>query len=241
MYSSGSCSFESHFPNSLQLLPASPVHLLPTRNSLLKTNTVILMTGLIAVQALQACLTIPVALLLPQMRSGLVPQVQTLSRLQGRKPELPIKMILLSKLILRLLSAKKNLNPPEVPGESSRIVLSIIPPLSVPHVISSACTVCRRLKMKCVGADNPPCKRCVTGGHQCVFEESNRGKRTSRHDINPKSLNFVPNFDFDFQSAGQKARVAYKIAAKDGENFGYCAQIYQYPAQLQFSRKRCRF
>jgi hypothetical protein len=44
-----------------------------------------------------------------------------------------------------------------------------------------ACTVCRRLKMKCVGAEQgPPCKRCQAGNHQCVFEESNRGKRSSK-------------------------------------------------------------
>lgn len=46
---------------------------------------------------------------------------------------------------------------------------------------SRACTVCRRLKMKCVGAENgPPCKRCQTGNHECIFEESNRGKRSSK-------------------------------------------------------------
>ena len=46
---------------------------------------------------------------------------------------------------------------------------------------SRACTVCRRLKMKCVGAEQgPPCKRCQTGNHECIFEESNRGKRSSK-------------------------------------------------------------
>ncbi|KAG8863074.1 hypothetical protein FRB96_009254 [Tulasnella sp. 330] len=46
---------------------------------------------------------------------------------------------------------------------------------------SRACTVCRRLKMKCVGAEQgPPCKRCETGGHECIFEESNRGKRSTK-------------------------------------------------------------
>ncbi|KAI0034048.1 fungal-specific transcription factor domain-containing protein [Vararia minispora EC-137] len=46
---------------------------------------------------------------------------------------------------------------------------------------SRACTVCRRLKMKCVGAEQgPPCKRCLAGGHDCIFEESNRGKRSSK-------------------------------------------------------------
>ncbi|KAJ8092554.1 hypothetical protein PM082_006879 [Marasmius tenuissimus] len=55
---------------------------------------------------------------------------------------------------------------------------------------SRACTVCRRLKMKCIGAeDGPPCKRCQTGGHECIFEESNRGKRSSKkHEILTRSL-----------------------------------------------------
>ena len=44
----------------------------------------------------------------------------------------------------------------------------------------SACTVCS-LKMKCVGAEQgPPCKRCSTGNHECIFEGSNRGKRSSK-------------------------------------------------------------
>jgi hypothetical protein len=36
--------------------------------------------------------------------------------------------------------------------------------------------------MKCVGAEQgPPCKRCSAGNHECIFEESNRGKRTSKY------------------------------------------------------------
>lgn len=36
--------------------------------------------------------------------------------------------------------------------------------------------------MKCVGAENgPPCKRCQAGNHECVFEESNRGKRSTKY------------------------------------------------------------
>lgn len=31
---------------------------------------------------------------------------------------------------------------------------------------SRACQVCRKLKMRCVGADDPPCKRCRTAGHE---------------------------------------------------------------------------
>ncbi|KAF8643779.1 hypothetical protein AX16_008798 [Volvariella volvacea WC 439] len=55
---------------------------------------------------------------------------------------------------------------------------------------SRACTVCRRLKMKCVGAEQgPPCKRCQAGNHQCIFEESNRGKRSSKkHELLTRSL-----------------------------------------------------
>ncbi|RDB22306.1 Protein priB [Hypsizygus marmoreus] len=55
---------------------------------------------------------------------------------------------------------------------------------------SRACTVCRRLKMKCVGAEQGgPCKRCLTGNHECIFEESNRGKRSSKkHEILTRSL-----------------------------------------------------
>ncbi|GAA5974497.1 hypothetical protein JCM11641_002056 [Rhodosporidiobolus odoratus] len=53
-----------------------------------------------------------------------------------------------------------------------------------------ACTVCRKLKMRCVGAEQgPPCKRCKNGGHECVFEESQRGKRSGRKtDAMAKSL-----------------------------------------------------
>ncbi|KAH7929661.1 hypothetical protein BV22DRAFT_1102319 [Leucogyrophana mollusca] len=55
---------------------------------------------------------------------------------------------------------------------------------------SRACTVCRRLKMKCVGAEQgPPCKRCIAGNHECIFEESNRGKRSAKkHELLTRSL-----------------------------------------------------
>lgn len=57
---------------------------------------------------------------------------------------------------------------------------------------SRACTVCRRLKMRCVDAESPPCKRCRLGKHQCVFEESQRGKKgTKRTDILAKNLQTV--------------------------------------------------
>ncbi|TFK72762.1 hypothetical protein BDN72DRAFT_894569 [Pluteus cervinus] len=64
------------------------------------------------------------------------------------------------------------------------------PPKAKPTRGSRACTVCRRLKMKCVGAEQgPPCKRCVSGNHECIFEESNRGKRSSKkHELLTRSL-----------------------------------------------------
>ncbi|EPS94764.1 hypothetical protein FOMPIDRAFT_1038716 [Fomitopsis schrenkii] len=70
---------------------------------------------------------------------------------------------------------------------------------------SRACMVCRRLKMKCVGAENgPPCKRCQAGNHECVFEESNRGKRsTKKHEILTRSLRKMERtLDTIFRSLG---------------------------------------
>ncbi|TFY50976.1 hypothetical protein EVG20_g11227, partial [Dentipellis fragilis] len=67
-------------------------------------------------------------------------------------------------------------------------------PKAKPTRGSRACTVCRRLKMKCVGAEQgPPCKRCLSGNHECIFEESNRGKRSSnsstrKHELLTRSL-----------------------------------------------------
>ncbi|KAK4688546.1 hypothetical protein P7C73_g1570, partial [Tremellales sp. Uapishka_1] len=49
---------------------------------------------------------------------------------------------------------------------------------------SRACIACRKIKMRCIPDENSgaggPCKRCKSGGHECVFEESNRGKRSTR-------------------------------------------------------------
>lgn len=73
---------------------------------------------------------------------------------------------------------------------------------------SRACTVCRRLKMKCVGAENgPPCKRCETGGHECIFEESNRGKRsTKKSEALQRSLNKMEKtLDIVLRSLGNPA------------------------------------
>ncbi|KAL7413695.1 fungal-specific transcription factor domain-containing protein [Mrakia frigida] len=54
---------------------------------------------------------------------------------------------------------------------------------------SRACTVCRKLKMRCFSEEGPPCKRCKAGNHECVFEESNRGKKSSKkHEAMAQSL-----------------------------------------------------
>ena len=48
---------------------------------------------------------------------------------------------------------------------------------------SKACTVCRRLKMRCEPTGNPDdtkCKRCKNGNHDCIFEESQRGRRKNQ-------------------------------------------------------------
>ena len=44
-----------------------------------------------------------------------------------------------------------------------------------------ACTNCHRLKMKCEGAeDGRPCTRCARSGHECVFLESQRGRKSDK-------------------------------------------------------------
>ncbi|WVR07996.1 hypothetical protein IAU60_005039 [Kwoniella sp. DSM 27419] len=49
---------------------------------------------------------------------------------------------------------------------------------------SRACVACRKIKMRCIPDESTgpagPCKRCKSGGHECIFEESNRGKRSTR-------------------------------------------------------------
>jgi hypothetical protein len=69
------------------------------------------------------------------------------------------------------------------PTRGSRYLAQFVVPVILTDFFPlSACTVCRRLKMKCVGAEQgPPCKRCVAGNHECIFEESNRGKRSSKY------------------------------------------------------------
>ncbi|KAK7468717.1 hypothetical protein VKT23_003220 [Stygiomarasmius scandens] len=40
--------------------------------------------------------------------------------------------------------------------------------------VPRACNACRKQKMRCEGADNPPCKRCRNTGLDCLFEKPSR-------------------------------------------------------------------
>ncbi|KAF8167734.1 hypothetical protein B0H34DRAFT_682848 [Crassisporium funariophilum] len=40
--------------------------------------------------------------------------------------------------------------------------------------VPRACNACRKQKMRCEGADNPPCKRCRNTGLECLFEKPSR-------------------------------------------------------------------
>ncbi|KAK0245668.1 hypothetical protein EDD85DRAFT_924755 [Armillaria nabsnona] len=40
--------------------------------------------------------------------------------------------------------------------------------------VPRACNACRKQKMRCEGADNPPCRRCRNTGLECMFERPNR-------------------------------------------------------------------
>ncbi|KAK8869752.1 hypothetical protein IAR55_000320 [Kwoniella newhampshirensis] len=40
--------------------------------------------------------------------------------------------------------------------------------------VNRACNNCRRMKMRCVGAEDPPCKRCRNAGLACVMEKPGR-------------------------------------------------------------------
>ncbi|KAG6873782.1 hypothetical protein C0995_011007 [Termitomyces sp. Mi166 len=80
---------------------------------------------------------------------------------------------------------------------------------------SRACTVCRRLKMKCVGAEQGgPCKRCTAGNHECIFEESNRGKRTSKkHELLTRSLRKMERaLDTVLRSVGNPAMTSAMVS-----------------------------
>lgn len=62
--------------------------------------------------------------------------------------------------------------------------------------------------MKCV--DGPPCKRCISGNHECVFEVSNRGKRVKQDTLSQSLKKMEKTLETVIQSmptlAGKLAR-----------------------------------
>lgn len=57
-----------------------------------------------------------------------------------------------------------------------------VPPRQKSTRGARACTNCHRLKMKCeVKNDGGPCLRCARSGHECIFLESNRGRKSDKH------------------------------------------------------------
>ncbi|KAF9645083.1 hypothetical protein BDM02DRAFT_3190029 [Thelephora ganbajun] len=82
---------------------------------------------------------------------------------------------------------------------------------------SRACTNCRRLKMKCVGAEqSPPCNRCQSGNHECIFEESNRGKRSNnprKHEVLARSMRKIERtLDTVLRSLGNPSTVSAMLS-----------------------------
>jgi hypothetical protein len=51
---------------------------------------------------------------------------------------------------------------------------SICTHLAIPLTPSPAQNACRKQKMRCEGAENPPCKRCRQQSLECLFEKPNR-------------------------------------------------------------------
>ncbi|CAD6976042.1 unnamed protein product [Tilletia controversa] len=82
-------------------------------------------------------------------------------------------------------STSHSQNAGQVSSSSTSLLAEDEPREKKPKVSrgSKACTNCRRLKMRCVPSTNEgghPCKRCLNSGGSCVFEVSQRGKRTSK-------------------------------------------------------------
>ncbi|PCH33943.1 hypothetical protein WOLCODRAFT_130083 [Wolfiporia cocos MD-104 SS10] len=47
-------------------------------------------------------------------------------------------------------------------------------PVRTLNRVPRACNACRKQKMRCEGADNPPCRRCRHAGLECLFEKPTR-------------------------------------------------------------------
>ncbi|KIP12047.1 hypothetical protein PHLGIDRAFT_27644 [Phlebiopsis gigantea 11061_1 CR5-6] len=48
------------------------------------------------------------------------------------------------------------------------------PPVRTLNRVPRACNACRKQKMRCEGAENPPCRRCRHAGLECLFEKPQR-------------------------------------------------------------------
>ena len=48
--------------------------------------------------------------------------------------------------------------------------------------VSRACKGCRKMKMRCIGAEDPPCRRCVNSGLECVMEKPKSANPTGEGD-----------------------------------------------------------
>ncbi|CAE6449442.1 unnamed protein product [Rhizoctonia solani] len=85
---------------------------------------------------------------------------------------------------------KHKLNEQDDGGDRSRTPASAAVPKPKFTRGSRACTNCRRLKMKCIGADKDAegkCERCRSNNQQCHFEESRR-KDSRRGEILMRQL-----------------------------------------------------
>ncbi|KAF7967556.1 hypothetical protein HWV62_33933 [Athelia sp. TMB] len=58
-------------------------------------------------------------------------------------------------------------------GDSKRDIKPVKTLNRVPHALLDQ-NACRKQKMRCEGADNPPCKRCRNAGLECLFEKPSR-------------------------------------------------------------------
>ncbi|KAJ7630770.1 hypothetical protein FB45DRAFT_546145 [Roridomyces roridus] len=58
------------------------------------------------------------------------------------------------------------------PGKDDK--RDIKPPVKTLNRVPRACNACRKQKMRCEGADNPPCRRCRNTNLECLFEKPSR-------------------------------------------------------------------
>ncbi|KIW24899.1 uncharacterized protein PV07_10582 [Cladophialophora immunda] len=72
-----------------------------------------------------------------------------------------------------------------------------------------ACSACRRLKMRCIGADKPPCVRCSRTGRNCVVHASRRGQQQSANSLRKRQPPVSsPPPDALYQQASQSTTCA---------------------------------